>query len=229
MPRRSYRPRSKTFRRRSRSRRSSFFNTKAFTPENAYALASKAAKDIWYIKGLINSERMYKDLNLFNNISTSGSVFPLTDISMGDGTAQRTGNSILVRSLSYRYSVEINSSVTNNTRVLMLLVQDTQQIADTTPTITDVLDSSTPESLLSRTNAGRFKVLKRKSFHLTPPSGGDPLKEHSGYLNLYSHVRYNGTTATDIQKGGYYLMFLSSETTNTPTVRGNFRLGYHDN
>lgn len=201
----------------------------ANTPQTPKALAIQAYNGVKYLKGLVNSERFYHDVPLFYNVSTSGTVIPLTNIPVGDGINNRTGHSILVRSLTYRFSLEISSAVTSNTRFLMLIVQDMQQVADTSPAITDILADTSPESLLNRNNLGRFKVLKRIPINLTPSSGGKPIAERSRYMNLYSHVRYNGVNGTDIQKGGYYLMMLSSEITNTPVVRGTFRIGYHDN
>lgn len=106
---------------------------------------------------------------------------------------------------------------------------DTQQISDTSPVLTDVLTTATPESLLNLSNAGRFKILYRKTFIVTPATGGRPAIEITKFFNLQKHVRYNGPATTDIQKNGLYIAFVSSETVNYPTIVGSSRIGYHDN
>lgn len=217
----------KTYRRR-RPRKSTPWYQRKY---NAMQLAAKSWRAVKYIKGLVNSEMLHKDFaySAGTSIPNTGFITNITALAQGDTTDQRTGNSILLRSLSYRYKIEINSSVTSNTAVLFMLVKDTQQLSDTSPSVTDILTSATPESLMNLTTAGRFKILKRQIILLSPASGGSPAKEISGYRKIYDHVRYNGTASSDIQKNGYYVIMLSSENTNYPTVAGSMRIGYHDN
>lgn len=200
------------------------------TPQTPKALAIQALRKVRYIKGLVNSEMFHIDKSYSSNtISGSGYIYNLTGIAQGDGINGRTGNSLLVRNLNWRLKFEINSSVTVDTSIMMAIVQDNQQQSDTDPQVTDIFASATPEALLATGNFGRFKILYRKTFILTPASGGRPAVEMVKYKNLYHHVRYNGVNATDIQKGGLYVVFVGSESTNLPTVTGTIRLGYHDN
>jgi len=57
MPPRRY-ARRKTYRKK-KSYNKGIFNTNNFTPQSAYSLAVQAAKDIWYLKGLVNSEMLH--------------------------------------------------------------------------------------------------------------------------------------------------------------------------
>lgn len=225
MPKKNYRRRGgKRYNRK-------WFNTNKFTPSRAYELAKQAAKDIWYIKGLVNSEMMHADYAYGpgTNIPNTGFITNITALSQGDGPNNRTGNSVLLRNLSYRFKLDINTSVTSNTTILMMLVKDTQTEADGIPAVTTILQSSTTWSLMNLLTAGRFKIIKRRNYTLTPASGGRPSFEIKGYHKIYDHIRYNGTTANDIQKNGYYMLWLSSETSNYPTIVGSMRIGYHDN
>lgn len=225
MPRKNYRRRGrKPYNKR-------WFNTNKFTPGRAYDLAKQAAKDIWYLKGLVNSEMFHADFTYGPStfIPNTGFITNITALTQGDGPNNRTGNSILLRSLSYRFKIEINPSVSSNTTCLMMIVKDTQQEPDGIPAVTTILQSSTTWSLMNLLNAGRFKIIKRRNYTLTPASGGRPSQEIKGYHKVYDHVRYNGTTTNDIQKNGYYMIWLSSETSNQPTIIGSTRIGYHDN
>lgn len=207
-----------------RRKKTAWYNKKY----SAKTLAIKALKSTRYMRGLINSERMYLDNTL--TLSARNQIFGLTAIAQGDASNNRTGNSVLLRSIYLRGRFEINSSVASNTRITCLLVVDKQQVADTTPSISDIVTTDTdPDTLLNRNTAGRFKVLWRKNYTLTPASGGRPNIELVKYWKLYKHIRYNGTASTDLQKNGYYFVIITSESTNFPTVIINARTGYHDN
>ena len=196
---------------------------------SAMQMAAKALRATRYIKGLVNSERMYYDRAI-----TLGSIksqnYTLTNLSQGDQVGQRTGNSILLRSIYFRGYIQINPSVTLNTRISIALVKDTMQVADTTPEVTDIFTSNEPEGQLrvGQTNnmAGRFKILWRKNYNL---HADVPTITLDKFWKVYDHVRFNGPNAQDIQRNGYYVCILSSESTNFPTVVINSRIGYHDN
>jgi hypothetical protein len=198
---------------------------------NAYQLAIKAYKATRYIKGLVNSEMLHKDFSYSagTTITNTGFITSLNAISQDDTASGRTGNSILLRNIAMRFKVEVNPAVTLDTSVLFMLIKDTQQTADTNPSISDVLNTLTPESLLNLSSSGRYKILWRKTYMLTPASGGRPAIEIVKYFKVYQHIRFNGTSGNDIQKNGYFLIALSSENTNYPTIVGSSRIGYHDN
>lgn len=193
-------------------------------------LAKKAWTATKYLKGLVNSERMYVD-NSLNFFSAKTNVVSCQQLVIGDLSGQRTGNSVLARSLYIRGYININPAVTLSTRVSVVLVQDKQQVSDTYPTVTDVFTSTDPEAQIkvgaSNNVGGRFKILWRKNYTLIP--GQYPTINIDKYFKLYSHIKYNGAAASDLQKNGYYLMVLTSESTNFVTMSGNARLGYHDN
>lgn len=202
----------------------------ANTPQTPKALAIQAYKGVKYLKGIINSELHHHDNPLsVVSIPNTGLVTHLTGLNTGDTDTTRTGNSILLKNLTYRYLLEVNASVTTNTSVSVIIFLDTQQIADTTPTPTQVLSTASPQSLLNLTAQGRFKIIKRQNFVLTPSSGVRPAIEIKGYIPMNKHVKFNNTTSTDIQKNGLYLLVIADEATNTPTINGNFRIAYYDN
>lgn len=196
----------------------------------AQQLAVKAWKATKYLKGLVNSEMLHLDVSNSLGAATNAS-WHLTGLSQDDTSSGRTGNSLLLRNIYIRGKIEINTAVTGNTRVLLALVKDKQQISDTIPAVADVFSSPTsPETMLSLNNSGRFKVLWRKTYVMSPATGGRNAIEVSKYWKLYDHVRYNGPNTADIQKNGYYLMVISSEiAANAPTVSITSRIGYHDN
>lgn len=191
-------------------------------------LAQKALRGVRYLKGLVNAEKYHLDTVVSAAISTTPSITHLTAVANGDGDGARTGNSILLRGLSFSMTWNMNASATN-TWIRMVLVQDTQQIGDTAPAFTDVFDSGSSNiiNLLNKNTLGRFKIIRDKVISFSSNSKTDYQKK--GFIKFYNHVRYNGTASSDIQKMGLYLMFVSSEATNTPTVSSFWRIFYYDN
>lgn len=195
---------------------------------SAKDVALTALRNVNYIRGLVNSEMLHKDTVITLGSNTS-LITQIIDITQNDLDSGRTGNSILLRNIYFRGKLEINTAVTGNTRVSLILFKDKQQQSDTTPGVTDLLKSNDPDSMLNLSYSGRFKVLWRKTYALTPVSGGRNVVDFSKYWKVYDHVRYNGSASTDIQKNGYYLAIVTSEGVNYPTCTINARIGYHDN
>lgn len=194
---------------------------------------SQAAKYAWqgvkYLTGLVNSE-MYKfDSQQSGQPATSsGSVIHLTAIAQGDGDGARTGNSIMVRSVNIKGNLIFNTGASKLFQPVRLIVfQDSQQVGDTYPTTTQLLENATTYSHLNSDTVGRFKILHNKVYNLN--TGANAGIVYQINLPMQSHVRYNGTAGTDIQKGGLYLLWMSNETVNYPTIDYEARVSYHDN
>lgn len=208
-----------------RKKNTSWYNKKYSTMQ----LAQKAWTATKYLKGLVNSEMLHKDTNIVLG-AVQSRLLQIVDITQGDSDSGRTGNSLLLKNIYFRGQLTINPVVASNTRVTLALVKDKQQVADTSPGLSDIFTSSTdPDTLLNLSSSGRFKILWRKTYTLTPVGGGRNCIDITKYWKLYDHVRYNGPAATDIQRNGYYLAIISSEVANFPTVNLNNRVGYHDN
>ena len=211
-------------RRRSQKRsRKSWYNRKY----SALQLAAKAWKATRYIKGLVNSEMLHHRIGGNFTIDSTGGLLSLASISQGDSDSGRTGNSIFARNLSMNLNVKINASNLATQFIRIVLLQDNQQISDTTPTISDVLDSAYPNAPLNQSTAGRFTIIRNWEFYLNATN--QPGRVLKKYFKLWHHIRYNGSASTDIQRGGLYLLYISDQATNPPTVGYQIKLGYHDN
>lgn len=185
-----------------------------------------ALSQIWKLKGLVNVEKKKLDtISTGSAISNSGTIVHLSAIAQGDGDNNRSGNSVYARSLNLKGTLSMHGSA-SNTFVRMSLVMDTQQIADTSPSFTDIYENSDINSHLNNTTVGRFKVLCSRTYNLSVTNTNKIL-----YINkaMRHHIRYNGSASTDQQKGALYLVFVSNEATNTPNVNYEARLTYIDN
>lgn len=217
----AYRRRRTNFRRRRRGR-APWYRRKY----NAMQLASAAWRGLRYVKGLVNSELLNVTYNADATPSSSGSIVHLSAIAVGDGSGNRTGNSIFVRKVYGQFNIKQHATAAYTSYRLMVVI-DKQQVGDTSPGVTDILEAARVTSFLNPAEYGRFTVLWDKKFQTE--DNGRETKMVKFYKNLRHHCRYNGTAASDIQRGGIYLLMLSDQATNTPTVSYDVKFCYHDN
>ena len=208
-----------------RRRRIAWYNKKYSTAQIARA-AWRSAK---YIRGLVNSEMFHLD-NAITLGNAQNAIELIPKVAIGDTVASRTGNSILAKAFSANGYMYINSSQTTNTRVMLAIIMDKQQVSDTIPSLSDIfVDPLNPSSLLNRDNLGRFTVMWRKQYTLSSNTAGNNSKQVKIYKRFQHHVRYNGSAITDIQRGGMYFCIITSEPSMYPTVTFQSRFSYHDN
>lgn len=210
----------RVFRRRRRGARIS-------TWKAAGHLAKKAWAGFKYLKGMINCEKYKIDTSYSTTVGTTANVALLNNIATGDTANTRTGISVL---LKYAYiSLTFNRSTAATTaysQLRMLLVQDTEQVGDTSPAYSDVIEGGLSSGLLNRDTMGRFTILLDKQLNLT---ANTPAIRVQQMVPLNFHARYNGTASSDIEKNGVYLMIVSSEATNQVGIVGVCRIAYYDN
>lgn len=197
---------------------------------STYQIARKAYNAAKWIKSVVNVEYKKYD-NLYNTtIGTTGTkVVDLTTIAQGSTDATRNGNSIKVVSLLCAGQVSHNVISTGTNVVRLLIVLDTQQVSDTSPSFADIVDSSFADDIhapLTRATVGRFKVIRDRLFDTDP---SNITKHFKMYIKLDHHMRFNGTTSTDIQKGGLYVFAVSNDNANKPLLLCNCRLTFVDN
>lgn len=150
--------------------------------------------------------------------TSSASVFSICNIGQGVDINQRVGNEIKVLSVNCKMVV---NNFGQNSSMRSMLILDTQQISDTPPTISDIFTYWSPNNyLLNIANNKRFKILETSNIQnqlmtydgSTLFSGGQLYPE----MNLFQkfkyplRVRYNGTTASDVQKNALYLVVLGA-------------------
>lgn len=207
-----------------RSYNTPWYNTKYSLSE----IAQKAYTGVKYLSGLVNAEKFKFDSSIAWTPTTAGDISSLNLIAQGDGDSGRTGNSIFVRGLSIQGNMSRNSAGTypDGQVVKLMVVMDTQQVGDTSPAITDIIESNGVNSFLNSDTVGRFQVLYNKRITLDTQHPNVLIKFNK---SMRHHIRFNGSGASDVQKGGLYVLALSNESTNAPTVGLQCRLTYHDN
>lgn len=224
MPKRKYtssfsRPKYKISKRRS-------YKPKMPTRYKVADMAYQALQGVNYIKGLVNSEKHMLDTTGTGvSITQAGTVTALSAIPQGDTIDSRNGNSVLAKTLFGRIELLFNTSATA-TFIRFVVIVDNQQVSDSPPAITDVLEAANTRAPLNKNTKGRYSVLLDKTYQL---ENNTKLIADKFNIPLDFHIKFNGTTGADIQKNGIYHFILSNEPTDQPLYSYYWRLSYHDN
>lgn len=197
---------------------------------SAYALAKSAWAGVKMLKSLVNVEKKKFDTEVtISNVTSSGTIYDLDLIAQGDTDQTRDGNSVLCQYINLKGRVQQANNIPSTVRLILFI--DLQQIGDTAPGVNDVLDPSFTNKYsapLNNDTVGRFKILSDKSYNFNP--GSDILKSFKMFHRLTGHhIRYNGASSTDIQKGGIYLLTISDQSTLFCSIDFSSRLTFTDN
>lgn len=187
-------------------------------------------------------ETKYFDVSLNQtNITVNGAITHITGIAQGDTLTSRTGNSINVTNVTCKGTWVRNSDTSSGAgfNYRILVVVDTQQVADTNPAPSDVISdagfTANPIMCLPNTaNLERFRILytsplyegSRGAVTNTAVFNQTSILEFSKALNL--KVAFNGITGADIQKNGIFVVFLTDSTNNVVDFSGIARIAYND-
>nr|QGF19389.1 capsid protein [Antarctic circular DNA molecule] len=177
----------------------------------------------------LNVEQKHVGTTINSTATNTGLTTYLLNIPQGLGSSDRTGNSLKLTSAFVRFNAFLNIAVPTNCIIRVLMFKDNQQIGDTTPLLTDVLESVSVYSGYNTTlNVGRFTVMYDKTFNLTTVAM-PVINVQKIYKKMNQKVKYNGVAGADIQKDGIYFSILSNITSNYPTVRADVRMRFVDN
>jgi len=182
-------------------------------------------RQVRFIKGMINAEKLYADININTTATLTGVMTLINSIAAGDDVSNRTGNSILHKYLKFEGRVNINGSATATNVRIIIFADSANQGA--TPATLDVLATASPYALKNIDNQKRFIILRDKYVNLCIT--GDQTYAWSEYIKTNFHCRYSATGATNVLQNALYILFISNEAANEPQVNINIRNAYYDN
>lgn len=187
---------------------------------------SQLYTDVKMLKSLVNTEKKEQVIATTLNPTTTAVRQLLNGTAHGTTDGDRIGNSIKSYDLLVRGRVVHNSSATSTlTRVIILW---DHQPNGSALAATEFFQT---ENVLSARNTDygkRFSVLFDDMIATDTNRTIVPFKV---YRKLKAHVEYKGSTAaiTDIATNSLYMMCISNEATNNPTVTLNSKYKFIDN
>lgn len=181
------------------------------------------------IQRMKNDEKKYFDVTDSGNIDDSGTTFELLKIpsttDATEGAQTREGKSLKLYSIQGTMLWTANTSSTR-TRVKCMLVADLRP-SGTQASITDILESASPEAFLNKENSARFVVLKSWYMHLVAGNSNQIITKRY-YIPLNKTIYFADDQTDDPNNYNLLLVAVSSEDTNTPTLNLNHRVRFYD-
>lgn len=193
-------------------------------------MARKVMSDLNYVKGMLNVEDKYKNsIASAQAISDTWGVNILNNLSLGNTSTTRQGQSIKAVDLQFNITASMNASA-QVTFLRFIILRDEQPNA-AAPAIGDVLEDSTNiRSLRNVSYNERFHIYYDDIVALN--INGMQAWVTSKLLRIQFHTLFNTSnngTIADITKNSLYFCLASSETTNTPSVGWYMRFSFIDN
>lgn len=200
------------------------------TPKYTYGgMARKIWRDVRWLKSVVNAEFKYLDVNNSTTSSTTAAFVLLNGMQTGDTASTRDGQSIKMAKLFFQFTASINASATTTVGRVILLVDYQPNAA--APPIGGLLSSTTNVlSPLALGNAYRFRILRDVKYQLS--ANGTQIFRRKFYLTLNEHTKYSTTNVgdiSDILSNSLYLVHMSDQATNTPSISYYSRLRFVDN
>lgn len=193
----------------------------------ALSLAKFAAKNVGFLKGIVNAEKKRYDLEMSSStVNNTAQFYNLNDIAAGDDVNQRNGNSILAKYLTFQGIFTSNAASTHSF-VRYVIFMDTQN-QSATPTAAQLLQNATNvTSPINSDYSKRFIILRSGIVPLNNAGGNSQTVDV--YVPINQHIRFTGTATGTYYTNTLYLMILSDINTNPPAFAGSSRLVYYDN
>lgn len=196
----------------------------------ALSVALKALSIAKTIQGFVNTEIKKVDITYSVSPSAStGSICLINGIPQGDATDERNGNSVRSKYINIKGKVNLHASAANTSVRVMLVLDKEARLASMTTT--QLLLPVTNLGFRNTNNLTRFVVLK--DFNMNVSSLERKEKYFSFYKKLSFRPRFEkddaGGTIASIQNNALYIVLISDEATNAPTVAFQARYGYIDN
>lgn len=162
-------------------------------------------------------------------VPLTGQVITFSNIAESVTSLGRTGLAISGKSLSIKYNLTKNISPAHSFARIMVF-RDKQQIQDTNPSSSDILQSTASNTAIisfpSEVFLKRFDIMYDRTHLLTSQQPVASGVKHFNLKNL--DIRYNGSTSSDIQKNGLYMMFIGNEISTVPLMNLSTRFRYTD-
>lgn len=159
------------------------------------------------------------------NITNTGFVGQIVQVTQGDGENQRVGMDLKAKSSTVRFTVQQN--VTTPTNCYFRMIHFIWRENITVPNVTSILDSTNHLSPLNRYNAPLFTVISDKSYTLA--SGMSELQIEKWYKKHWFTQEYQNGTDDPTNNQLYFLAISDQPTTATaPLLTYYHRFSYSD-
>jgi len=208
------------------------YRKRSYGSKSSGGLARKALSSVQRLSRMVKPEvKKITETYGATSFTSAGVVYSTLDnVAQGTAYNERVGNQIKSQYMSIDYTLSSTTIASGGAphEYRFIVFYDKQQIGDTTPAVTDVLQFASVNSPLNPLTVGRFKILKNIR-GIMDANNIAYVKNLNFHIPLKSHViRYNGSLGSDVQVGSLYMLVISSSNSATNTFNGYQRMGYTD-
>lgn len=197
-------------------------------PRGVYVKKQPTAKQIAY-RALKAAQRSEKKKEVKHNAVTvadttpdsTGSIEELSVLSAGDSNNNREGDVVFPTSLRFRGRLVKNASATT-TQVRMLIFQ---WLSEAPGAVSDILVSTSVQSFKSENNRYQSRILYDRVFTLDSASKDSMFIQKT--IKLKGMIAYPQSSSA-ANRNGIWVLLLSNEATNVPTLNLESRLYFKD-
>lgn len=222
------------YKRRTTPKKAKGANDKKVTVWSDHSVLEKANRALALVNNVrrfINVEVKYHDTTGTTvAIPATGTIIGLSDMAQGDGIQNRDGDSVKLLNNVFRATLIEDTVSAYGTQIRLILFRGKQENGSGF-SATDILESATVISPKNYSERFRTKILMDKTYSLNASESSttyQPTKQVNWVNKLIGHVEY-ATASTSIESGGLYLLMLSNQTVNTPSINYHNRLTFTDN
>lgn len=183
------------------------------------------------VKNLLNVEYKFIETVTSGTITTTPTIVLLTGIAQGDTQSTRNGNSLRARYVNMKYTITIDPDAgTSIVRVIMFR----DKVSDgTVPTAGEVLNLASAIGNVAHYNVNNARsrfIIGYDRVHTLSING---VRGISGkfHRKVNQRIKYIGTDATQgsCNTNHYYLLLVSNEVAEPPTINASTTVSYVDN
>lgn len=190
------------------------------TAQKALALAQKVHR-------VINSEH-HRKLAVYNStVPAAGQVLNICDPAQGDTFNDRTGISIKPLRVSGRLYLTINAVATASVvRLILFRGKNENRVSYAVSDILHTASGLTWQNPKDYQERFRSKVLYDRTYNLDK-NGRDSIMLNWNF-KLFGHIQFGNNDIT-VENGGLYLLMITNEPTNLPTLQYTLQTTFIDN
>lgn len=190
------------------------------------SMAKTALRKVNKLNSIVKSELKTIDHLFPTPQSGIPTITSLTSLIQGTDYNQRIGRSIRLKSVQYQGNIGMNASATSTLYRIVIFVDNDN--TGTPPASTDIGIGTVNDIRSSNPNAmKRFTILQDRLIRMATGNVLNfPLK---GFRRLNHSVKYDGTAAIDTSQGSLWLLTVSDQAINQPSITCTARVRYWDN
>ncbi len=182
-------------------------------------------------KILFNQEKKKLEHTASIVMNSTPQIVPLTLVAQGDGGAEREGNSIVIKSLSLKIAMRMDTSQTSGNTNRFMIIQD-NSVNGATFAIADLLQVPGAEqnivSALNLDNSQRFRVLWNKVVALAPNGVESSYREKFMKFNLKARYSGTGATISGVKTHGLFFVHMTSLSSAQNVLTYDIRIRFAD-